>query len=99
CHQCLESHGCVAQWDGDGQNLTVWFSTQAVPMIAQQLAMRLRIPATQVKCITHYMGGGFGSKFQPEEHGFAAAELARKTKAPVKLMLDRAAEITTAGNR
>jgi xanthine dehydrogenase YagR molybdenum-binding subunit len=99
CHQCLESHGCVAQWDDELQNLTVWFSTQAVPIIAQQLAVRVKIPATQVKCITHYMGGGFGSKFNPEEHGFAAAELARKAKAPVKLMLDRAAEITTAGNR
>jgi xanthine dehydrogenase YagR molybdenum-binding subunit len=99
CHQCLESHGCVAQWDEAGENLTVWMSTQAVPGIAGQFAGRFGIPTTQVKCITHYMGGGFGSKFNSEEHGFAAAELALRAKAPVKLMLDRAAEITTAGNR
>src|SRR5262249_32949501 len=29
CHQCLESHGLVAEWDQNG-NLTVWASTQAV---------------------------------------------------------------------
>src|SRR5205807_2068252 len=37
--------------------------------------------------------------FTPGVEGLAAAELARKAKAPVKLMLDRASEITTAGNR
>jgi xanthine dehydrogenase YagR molybdenum-binding subunit len=97
CHQCLESHGLVAEWDGD--NLTVWASTQAVPITAGQLAQYFKLPAGQVKCITHYMGGGFGSKFGPDIQGTVAAELARKAKAPVKLMLDRAAEITTAGNR
>jgi xanthine dehydrogenase YagR molybdenum-binding subunit len=97
CHQCLESHGLVAQWEGD--NLTVWASTQAVTGTAGGLAQYFKIPVTQVKCITHYMGGGFGSKFGPDIQGIVAAELARKAKAPVKLMLDRASEITAGGNR
>jgi xanthine dehydrogenase YagR molybdenum-binding subunit len=97
-HQCLESHGLVAEWTGDDE-LTVWASTQAVVRVAQQLAQRFRIPQTKVKCITHYMGGGFGSKFGPEVEGYTAAELARKAKAPVKIMLDREEEVTTAGNR
>jgi xanthine dehydrogenase YagR molybdenum-binding subunit len=99
CHQCLESHGLVAEWDEAGQELTVWASTQAVAGTAAQLAPQFAIPANKVKCITHYMGGGFGSKFGPDVQGIAAAHLARKAKAPVKLMLDRAAEITAAGNR
>src|SRR5262249_48995317 len=37
CHQCLESHGLVAEWDKD-DNLTVWCSTQAVTGTAQALA-------------------------------------------------------------
>ena len=45
------------------------------------------------------MGGGFGSKFGPDIQGIVAAELARKAKAPVKLMLDRAEEVTIGGNR
>jgi xanthine dehydrogenase YagR molybdenum-binding subunit len=97
-HQCLEPHGLVAEWDKDG-NLTVWASTQAVVATAQQLAARFAIPPTKVKCITHYMGGGYGSKFGPDLQGFIAAELAKKAGAPVKFMFDRAEEITTAGNR
>jgi xanthine dehydrogenase YagR molybdenum-binding subunit len=98
CHQCLESHGLVAEWGEDG-GLTVWASTQAVTGTAGALAQNFRIPANKVKCITHYMGGGFGSKFGPDIQGIVAAELARKAKAPVKLMLDRASEITAGGSR
>jgi xanthine dehydrogenase YagR molybdenum-binding subunit len=97
-HQCLESHGLVAEWDKDG-GLTVWCSTQATMYTAQELAKNFKIPVTKVNCITHYMGGGFGSKFGPDIQGLVAAELAKKAGAPVKLMLDRAEEITTAGNR
>ena len=97
-HQCLESHGMVAEWDKEG-NLTVWCSTQATTGVAGELARAFAIPQTKVKCITHFMGGGFGSKFNAGTHGRACAELAKKAGAPVKLMLDRAEEITTAGNR
>jgi xanthine dehydrogenase YagR molybdenum-binding subunit len=98
-HQCLESHGLVAEWDKELNNLTIWASTQFVAGLPGQLAQHFRIPATQVKCITHYMGGGFGSKFSPGIEGEAAAHLARKARAPVKCMLDRAEEVTTGGQR
>ncbi len=98
CHQCLEPHGLVAEGDADG-GLTVWCSTQAVDGTAKVLAQYFKIPATKVKCVTHYMGGGFGSKFGPDVQGITAAALAKKAQAPVKLMLERAAEITSAGNR
>jgi xanthine dehydrogenase YagR molybdenum-binding subunit len=101
CHHCLESHGLVAEWDKD-DHLTVWCSTQATFYTAQLLEGHfknvLKKPV-EVKCITHYMGGGFGSKFGPDVQGITAAELALKAKAPVKLMLDRAEEAATAGNR
>jgi len=102
-HQCLESHGTMVEWDNDG-GVTVWASTQAVVSIAGAIsghfsAQGVTLPASKVKCITHYMGGGFGSKFTLDTHGIAAAELARKARAPVKLMLDRASEVATAGNR
>src|SRR5579884_319633 len=105
CHQCLESHGLVAEWGQDG-SLTVWCSTQAVTGAAQALSRYFSsqkppvdLPLSKVRCVTHYMGGGFGSKFGPDVQGQVAAELALKAKAPVKLMLDRAEEVTTAGNR
>ena len=45
------------------------------------------------------MGGGFGSKFGPGVEGIAAAKLARKADAPVKLMLTRKDEHLAGGNR
>ncbi|HEV3082210.1 MAG TPA: xanthine dehydrogenase family protein molybdopterin-binding subunit, partial [Gemmataceae bacterium] len=98
CHQCLESHGLVAEWDAQ-DNLTVWCSTQATMYTAMGLAAYFKIPATRVKCITHHMGGGYGSKFGPDIQGTAAAALAKAAKAPVKLMLDRAEEATAGGVR
>lgn len=98
-HQCLETHGLVAEWDQALENLTVWASTQAVPATAQGLATALKIQPTRVKCITHHMGGGYGSKFGPDIQGIVCAELARKARAPVKLMLARDEEVMMAGNR
>ena len=98
-HQCLESHGLVAEWDKDG-GVTIWASTQATVNTANGVATRFRIPATKVKCITHYMGGGFGSKFGPDVQGLAAVDLSRRAGgAAVKLMLDRESEVTAGGNR
>jgi xanthine dehydrogenase YagR molybdenum-binding subunit len=98
CHQCLESHGLVAEWTPDG-GVRVFSSTQATVGTAGAIANRFQIPATKVKCITQYMGGGFGSKFGGDSQDFAAVDLSRRAGAPVKIMLTRADEITTAGNR
>src|SRR5216683_8194117 len=46
-HQCLESHGLVAEWDKEG-NLTVWASTQATAGIADQLRARFSLQPGQV---------------------------------------------------
>jgi xanthine dehydrogenase YagR molybdenum-binding subunit len=97
-HNCLESHGQICQWTGEDQ-LTAWCSTQAVSAVAAQLAEGLKIPASNVRVVTEYMGGGFGSKFSADRWGIVCAELARKTGAPVKLMLERDAELTVAGDR
>jgi xanthine dehydrogenase YagR molybdenum-binding subunit len=96
-HVCLETHGCVCEWDGD--TLTAWISTQAVIQSAQQFAQALGIPQTNVHCITQYMGGGFGSKFGPDAQGIICAKLAKQANAPVKLMLDRKEEHLDTGNR
>ena len=98
CHQCLEPHGLVAEWTDDG-GLTVWASTQATVSTARDLATYFNVPLTKVKCLTPHMGGGYGSKFGADVQGLAAASLAKKAGAPVKIMLDRESEITAAGNR
>jgi xanthine dehydrogenase YagR molybdenum-binding subunit len=97
-HVCLEPHGLTARWDGPDK-LTVWASTQAVGVVANELGGNLGIPAANVTVLTDYMGGGFGSKFGADVWGVAAAQLAKKANRPVKVFLDRVQEHTAAGNR
>jgi xanthine dehydrogenase YagR molybdenum-binding subunit len=96
-HVCLETHGCVCEWEGE--RLTAWVSTQAVHGTREGFAEALGIPQANVRVITEYMGGGFGSKFGPDSQGVICARLAKKAGAPVKLMLDRKEEHLVAGNR
>ena len=97
-HCCLEPHGQVCEWEDD-KHLTAWCSTQGVSALASELADALDVPASNVRVLTPYMGGGFGSKFSPDRWGVECAKLARELRAPVKLMLDREAELTVAGDR
>jgi xanthine dehydrogenase YagR molybdenum-binding subunit len=96
-HVCLETHGTVCEWDGD--RLTAWVTTQGVHQCAQGFAAALGIPQSNVRVITQYMGGGFGSKFAPDAQGVICAKLAKLANAPVKLMLDRKEEHLDTGNR
>ena len=96
-HTSLETHGAVAKWEGD--ELTVWSSTQGVVGVRNDLAEYFEIPHSSVRVITEYMGGGFGSKFGPGVEGISAARLARMARAPVKLMLSRKEEHLCVGNR
>ncbi len=96
-HVCLETHGCVCEWDGD--RLTAWVSTQAVHGTREGFAQSLGIPQSNVRVLCEYMGGGFGSKFGPDAQGLACARLAKAANAPVKLMLDRKDEHLAGGNR
>ena len=96
-HCCLESHGHVALWEGE--NLTVYSSTQAVTGIAQEFSTALGIPASNVRILTPVMGGGFGSKFPADTWGIACAQLAKKSGRPVKLLLERDQELLSAGAR
>jgi xanthine dehydrogenase YagR molybdenum-binding subunit len=97
-HTCLESHGTVCEWNGD--NLTVWISTQGINGARENFASALNIPQANVRVICQYMGGGFGSKAgNVGAEGLLCARLAKATNAPVKLMLDRKEEHLATGNR
>jgi len=97
-HVCLEPHGLTAKWES-ADKLTVWASTQAVQVVAGELADAFQIPVANVTVLTEVMGGGFGSKFGADVWGRTAAELAKSTGKPVKLFLDRVQEHLSGGNR
>jgi xanthine dehydrogenase YagR molybdenum-binding subunit len=86
-HHPTETHASVAAWDGD--QLTVYDSTQNVHGVRDGLARALKMPAAKVTVIKKYMGGGFGSKLGLNEHTVVAARLAREAGRPVKIVLSR----------
>jgi CO/xanthine dehydrogenase Mo-binding subunit len=96
-HNALETHGVVADWKPD--LLTVWASTQGTASVREGLADFFKLPKSQVRVITEFMGGGFGAKFGPGNPGVVAAALSKQTGAPVRLMMDRKEEQLSVGNR
>lgn len=96
-HCCLEPHGSVVAWEGD--QVTVYHSTQGVWGARSSVANALGIPLDKVRVICTYMGGGFGSKWGAETVTFLAAQAARATGRPVKAMHDRQEEHLVAGYR
>src|SRR5215472_945100 len=97
-HCCLESHGQVAHF-ADDEHLKVWQSTQGVSVNPNQYAEVLGLKAPNVEMECQYMGGGFGSKFQVDRWGIECARLSKDSGKPVKIMLERAAELEVAGTR
>ncbi|MFL6214281.1 MAG: xanthine dehydrogenase family protein molybdopterin-binding subunit [Blastocatellia bacterium] len=97
-HCCLEPHGSVMEWEGE-QSVLAHLSTQAVSGAPAQIARPLEIPAANVRCIQDHIGGGFGSKFSPDEWDITAARLSKKAGKPVKMFNERDAELMLAGAR
>lgn len=96
CHASLETHGnVVAPQPGGG--FKVWSSTQSVHDTANEFAEIAGVPKSKIELVCQHMGGGFGAKFGAGLEGRVAMDLAKMANAPVKLMLDRAEEATSAG--
>jgi CO/xanthine dehydrogenase Mo-binding subunit len=93
----LEPHAAVATWQGD--ELTVWISTQGMFDARKELAARFGVRREQVRVIAAFIGGGFGSKQGAGKEALLAAELARVTGRPVRLVNDRHAEQLDGGRR
>jgi xanthine dehydrogenase YagR molybdenum-binding subunit len=96
-HNAMELHATLARWEGD--QLTIDDSTQWVFGQAKSLARVLGIAADKVTVHAPYIGGGFGSKLFLWPHCTLAAIAARAVGRPVKLVLPRQFQFTTAGHR
>jgi xanthine dehydrogenase YagR molybdenum-binding subunit len=98
-HCCLESHGMASEWTSE-KDLLVHCSTQNLSGIAPQIAEPMGIPAGNIQVMQQYIGGGFGSKFAPDRWGMTTVQLSKSAEGkPVKIMLERAAELEVAGMR
>jgi xanthine dehydrogenase YagR molybdenum-binding subunit len=97
-HCCLESHGIIAEWEGE--NLLVHPSSQSISANTAEYAKLMNIPAANVHIKMDHIGGGFGSKFPVDPWGAEAARVSRTVEGkPIKMMLERDAELMVAGSR
>ena len=98
-HCCLETHGSIAEWTDDN-HLMVHISTQNVSGVSNEYVRTLKIPAANVHVHQDHIGGGFGSKFSADRWGIGTAEVSKKAGGkPVRVMLERDAELMVAGAR
>jgi xanthine dehydrogenase YagR molybdenum-binding subunit len=96
-HNALEPPSTVAIWE-DGK-LTLYESTMGVRATQLTVAHLLGLPLSRLRVITHFVGGGFGSKAMVWPSVTLTAMAARAVGRPVKLMLTRPQTFTSNGHR
>src|SRR3954451_16981741 len=86
-HNPIELHGKIAAWDGD--RLSLWDKSQWVANVADEIASVFGTAAENIRVISPFVGGAFGSALRTWPHVTLAALGARVAGRPVKVMLSR----------
>ncbi|NLU43514.1 MAG: molybdopterin-dependent oxidoreductase, partial [Acholeplasmataceae bacterium] len=97
-HCCMETRGCIAQYEADGK-VTVWAPTQLQHRWRKQLADALGIDRGKIRIINTPIGGAFGSKVVLDTKIPITVMLSKATKRPVKMTNSREEEFTTSRTR
>src|SRR5271169_4304 len=86
-HAMMEPHATLAMWEDD--NLILHTSNQMLNQGRDAVARTLQIPVENVRLISPFIGGGFGSKLWVNADAILAAIAARQLNRPVKTTLTR----------
>jgi xanthine dehydrogenase YagR molybdenum-binding subunit len=97
-HSPMEPHAAIAVWE-DAEHLTLYDSSQGVHFERQLVAALVGLPPDNVRVISHYVGGGFGSKGFPWPHVTLSILAAKVVNRPVKLVLTRQQMSCMVGHR
>jgi xanthine dehydrogenase YagR molybdenum-binding subunit len=87
-HNPMEPHATIAVWDAPDR-LTIYDATQGIFGDRERVASAFRLPPENVRVVSPYLGGGFGSKGPTWSHVVLAAIAAKQVKRPVKLAVTR----------
>lgn len=83
----MEPHASIAEWDDD--KLTLRGSYQMLKFNRNELADSLGIDPKNVRILSPYVGGGFGSKLGIAPEAVAAALAAKQLNRPVSVAMTR----------
>jgi len=87
-HHPMELHSIIASWDGEDK-LTLVDKTQGSQQTAASIAKSFQLKPENVKVLSTYVGGAFGSALRVWPHEVIAVLAAKKVQRPVKLVLHR----------
>ena len=87
-HNPMELYGTTAIWHGDGK-LTVYDKTQGVQNVQHYLCKAFEMKPDEIRVMSPFMGGGFGSGLRPQYNAALAVMAARALQRSVRLVLSR----------
>jgi xanthine dehydrogenase YagR molybdenum-binding subunit len=96
-HNPLELFSTTCVWEGD--KLTIYEPSQFVYGLKNAVAQRLGIDADNIRVVSHFVGGAFGSRGSMTPRTALIALAARKLNRPVKLVPTRDQGFTIATYR
>ncbi|MBC8151379.1 MAG: xanthine dehydrogenase family protein molybdopterin-binding subunit [Bacteroidetes bacterium] len=96
-HHPLEPHATIAEWEGD--RVILYNSSQIVNGAQDAAAATLGLKPENVRIISPYIGGGFGSKGGQWANLVLTAVAAKRVNRPVKLALTRQQMVNSVGLR
>ncbi len=96
-HAQMEPHATIAAWDGD--KVVLQTANQMLNRGQKSLAGLLGLPPENVRLVSRYIGGGFGSKLQVQPEGVLAVLAAKAIGRPVKVAMTRQQEFHCASHR
>lgn len=86
-HNALEPHATIAVFSGE--KLLVYESSQTVAQARDGIANTFGIPKENIRILSPFVGGGFGSKLQFREHAVMTVMAAKMLNRPVKTAITR----------
>jgi xanthine dehydrogenase YagR molybdenum-binding subunit len=96
-HNPMEPHAAIAVWQGD--RLTLFDKTQEPYNVRTHLASSFGVPEENVRVVSPFVGGAFGSSLRPNYYPALTAMAARELKRPVKVVYTRTQMFTGHGYR
>ncbi len=97
-HNPMEMHATIAHWTADDK-LLLYDKNQGVNSVQKVFAKLFSIPQENIKVVSEFVGGGFGSGLRVWSNTVAAAMGAKQVKRPLKVMLTRPQMFTLVGYR
>ncbi len=96
-HHPMELHAVIASWDNG--KVTAYASQQMVDDATIAISETFQIPKKDVRVVSAFVGGGFGSKLNVERHVTLAVMAAKMVGRPVQMTVTRTQMFTNTGLR